>query len=291
MNTRNFVKGLFEWISIFSKNAVDTFVSIVRIIFGSSLSVISRHAKTNNLRKYENCTILANGPSLKSAMDYGEVIMNDCDLMCVNMFCLTDYFWKLKPTLYFVVDGAYFAPQSERHYKLVSDFEGAISKVDWDMYLVVSTKSKKGGILRNLNNPNVHLLRVNTTEVSGFKWFRHLMYGIRMGMPRCQTVTNMALMTAVNMGYKNVYLYGADHGWTKDLRVDDNNCVCYGDRHVYNPNLTVIKKDVSLATLLRRYAQMFDSHCIIQEYAKESKTMIWNCTRDSFIDAYQRYKY
>ena len=109
-------------------------------------------------------------------------------------------------------------------------------------------------------------------------------------MPRCQTVTNFALTAAVNMGYKIVYLYGADHSWTQDLRVDDENVVCYGDRHVYNTGLTIIKKENTIGHLLHQFAKMFDTHWIIKEYAEAQGCEILNCTKDSFVDAYKRLK-
>ena len=117
------------------------------------------------------------------------------------------------------------------------------------------------------------------------------MYNHAFAMPRCQTVTNFALLAAVLMKYKKVYLYGADHSWTKDLRVDDDNVVCYGDRHIYNTDLTVIKLDYSIGALLHNYANMFDSHVSINNYAISRNVRIINCTKESFVDAYERFKY
>ena len=38
--------------------------------------------------------------------------------------------------------------------------------------------------------------------------------------------------------------------------MDENNVLCYGDRHVYNTNLTEIKK-YGIADLLLYYSNMF----------------------------------
>ena len=109
-------------------------------------------------------------------------------------------------------------------------------------------------------------------------------------MPRCQTVVNFAIGFAINMGYENVYLYGADHTWTRDLFVDDNNVVCYGDRHVYNKNLTVVKKRDTFAHLLSQFAMMFEAHYQLEDFSKTQGVKIWNCSSDSFLDAYERMK-
>ena len=92
------------------------------------------------------------------------------------------------------------------------------------------------------------------------------------------------------MGYKNIYLYGADHTWTRDLFVDDDNVVCYGDKHVYNKNLTVIKKKEKFAELLNQFSLMFKSHYLLEKYSNEEGVKIWNCGSDSFLDAYERLK-
>ena len=120
--------------------------------------------------------------------------------------------------------------------------------------------------------------------------FVHWAYRHLLGMPRCQTVVNFALCAAINMGYENIYLYGADHTWTRDLFVDDDNVVCYGDRHVYNKNLTVIKKEGNFAQLLDAFSKMFKSHYLIEDYSKSVDVKIWNCAGDTFLDAYERLK-
>ena len=92
------------------------------------------------------------------------------------------------------------------------------------------------------------------------------------------------------MRYENIYLYGADHTWTRDLFVNEDNVVCYGDRHVYKKDLTIIKKDGSFANLLDAFSNMFKSHYKIEEYSKIENVKIWNCSSDTFLDAYERLK-
>ena len=36
------------------------------------------------------------------------------------------------------------------------------------------------------------------------------------------------------MGFKTLNIYGADHSWSEDLRVDNNNRVCKISRHFYD---------------------------------------------------------
>ena len=289
LTLKNSIRDCAQFIADSFNNIVITFISFLRIIVLSSPKLMFCFKKIRKERRCNKCTVLANGPSLKSALDNKEVVIDNSDLICVNMFCNSTYFWDLKPHFYCLVDDQFFKHTIDRCRKQVSQLSEAFSKVDWDMCLVISTSSGNGGVLKDLDNPNIKIIRINTTTVGGFKWFRHFVFQFRMGMPKCQTVTNMALSAAILMGYKEIYLYGADHSWTKDLFVDDDNICCYGDRHVYNTDLEVIKLDYNIASLLREYANMFESHYYINEYAKNVGCRILNCTKNSFVDAYERY--
>ena len=284
---RDTVKVFNSLVSVFFL----TIVSIIRMSVLTNFKLAFKRGSIKRIRNAEKCTILANGPSLKAAFENGEVFTDCCDIACVNSFCESEYFWKIKPALYFLIDGEFFNPTIERCVKQVDRLKSALAKVDWPMTLIISTSSGNRGVLEGLTNPMIKVVRINTTTVNGYKWFRHNAYDLYLGMPICQTVTNMAICFAIQLKYKNIYLYGADHGWTKDLRVDDDNVCCYGDRHVFNTALTVIKLDYSIVTLLRNYANMFESHWLLKDYADSVGVKIWNCTRGSFIDAYERFKF
>ena len=281
-----------EGLQLFVKNLVLSSVSLLRVCVLSSIRTASDAKKYSRLKSSTTCCILGNGPSLKDDFEGGSVRAEGNDVFCVNMFCNSPLFKIIKPRFYFIIDNAYFAPQDERCQRLVDDLIFSLNQVDWDLYLVVSSSSFKGSrLLNSIKNEYVRVLRMNSTTVEGFRGFRHWLYRMRLGMPRCQTVVNFALCMAIDMGYKDVYLYGADHTWTRDLFVDDENVVCYGDRHVYNKNLTIIKREHNFAFLLRQFAQMFESHYKLEDYSRSEGVKIWNCSSDSYLDAYDRKKF
>lgn len=269
-------------------NTAKSFISLLRMMVLSRYSVARQAKRYPELKTTKDCVILANGPSLKRAFEDGEVYCGGRDAFVVNMFVHSPEFWTIKPKFYCILDGAFFAPTKERHVELMTELAKALNKVDWGMYLCISSGCVNGGLMKELHNRHIKIIRWNTTTFEGFKGLCHFVYRHNMAMPRCQTVTNMALAAAINMGYENVYLYGADHSWTRDLRVDDDNVVCYGDRHVYATGVQVIKKEGSIGHLLNQFAKMFDAHWVINDYARSRGVKIWNCTRDSFVDAYPR---
>lgn len=289
-NLKDSINKISNVVGYIVSSLVKSFVSLLRMLLLSSPQVAFQSKKYKKYKNSETCCVLGNGPSLKEALNNKEVQLDDSDVFAVNMFCSSDCFTIIKPQFYFLVDSAYFSPKDERNEKLVDVLIEKFNMVDWHMYLVISSSSAKGRLLQNLHNSNIEVIKMNSTTIEGFRFLNHFLFRKRMGMPRCQTVVNFALMTGIDMGYKTILLYGADHTWTRDLFVDDDNVVCYGDRHVYNTGLTVIKKDGTIANLLRQFAMMFESHHDISEFAKSVGCTILNCTKGSFVDAYQRKK-
>lgn len=288
---RNFLNNLSKGFASFWGNCSKTIVSLLRMLVLSSPSV-ARHSKDyEKLKINSECCVLGNGPSLKNDLDSDRVDYKNKDVLCVNLFYLSPFFQIIKPRFYFLIDGIFFKPSNERQIQKVNSLIEGLNGVDWEMYLVVSSSAVSGSLLlKNLSNPHVKVIRMNSTEISGFRGFRHWAYHKRLGMPRCQTVLNFALGSAIAFGYDSIYLFGADHTWTRDLFVGDDNIVRYGDRHVYKQELTVAKKDYSFAWLLDAFSNMFKAHYLIEEYAKAVGVKIWNCSSDSFLDAYERLK-
>lgn len=288
---RNCLNNSTKWTFSFLSNLAQTIVSILRMMVLSSPAVARSSKNYKNLKLYHECCVLGNGPSLKDDLDSGSVNMEGRDFFCVNLFCLSPFFYELKPRFYFIIDGIFLKPDNERRKNKVQSLIDGLNCVDWDMFLVLSSGAISGSmLLKNLTNPHLKVIRVNSAEASGFTSFRHWVYRHRLGMPRCQTVLNFALCTAINLGYKNIYLFGADHTWTRDLIVDDNNIVRYGDRHVYNKDLTYSKKDKNFAQILSQFAKMFQAHYLLEQYSTTVGVKIWNCSSDSFLDAYERKK-
>lgn len=280
---RRFVQTLIQFISDLGWTAFSTGMVLVLSSFRAA-----RTGRKNKAKDGRFCCVLGNGPSLKDALDNNEVEYDNCDVVCVNMFCKSDYFNKIKPRYYYLMDKAYFIPATPRHHQLIKDLVEGLNKVDWEMNLVVPVGMPCDFLLKDLNNTYVKIERINGIWVKGFRGFRHLCYKRQYAIPRCDNVLGVVLTMAVSKGYQKVFLYGADHSWTRDLYVDDDNVVCYGDRHVYHKELQIVKMNHPLHEELTSFATVFKAHLTINDYAKECGCEIINCTKGSFIDAYTR---
>ena len=231
-------------------------------------------------------TILANGPSLKNDID-------DIDLTCgdfsvLNDFNLSPLYKKIKPSYYVLADPYYFLCNDS-----IMPF---INGVDWKMKLIVPYSAwKKLEILRDLPNKNVEVIPFHTVEYDGFECFRNWIYKKGLAMPRVQNVLALSIFSAINLGYKKIKLYGVDHSWTECIRVNSLNEVCQINAHFFDTaevELSPWKKcsgeQYKMHEILRDLSNMFESYHLLKRYSDYMGSKIINCTKDSFIDAFER---
>lgn len=289
MSVRELLKRIEICFRVIFSKVGGTCVSILRMCALSSISAAKQSKKYPKYKRKQVCYVLGNGPSLKEVLKNRGIEYEKGDLFCVNMFCSSEYFWSLKPRFYLLCDGQFFDPTTERTKGQVKELISALNKVDWTQYLIVPPMTNEDcELLKGITNPKISVLWNNNTEVDGFICFRHFIYKHRIGMPRCQTVINYALMTAINMDYKIILLYGADHSWLKDMWVGEDNKLYTGDPHLYKNEADIIVLDHDMASECYNLVRVFETHKKIRRYADSCGVRILNRTKGSFIDAYDR---
>jgi hypothetical protein len=132
---------------------------------------------------------------------------------------------------------------------------------------------------------------MNTTTTEGYDWFCNFIYKLNLGMPMCINVVIFAIMTAINMKYEKIYMYGIDHSFSAQLFVDEDNCVCSRESHVYSSEARIFKlPETTMAQTLLDMSNAFRIHEKLEKYSKTVGVKILNCTKGSFVDAYERKK-
>ena len=235
-------------------------------------------------------TILANGPSLKS--DIEKLDFSNGDFLAVNNFYLSPYFEVVRPKYYVVADPLFFIGTNGS-----IPFSGIIS---WHMFLFVPIKSWRSTKELQNHHENLTIVPYNNVSYNGFNRFRYLLYEKGYAMPKTQNVLVASIFVAINMGYKEIFLYGVDHSWTESIRVNEKNEVCLVDSHFYDEKevkLTPWYKGIGsesgvhkMHEILRALALMFESYQILNGYATYKGSKIVNCTKNSYIDAFERSK-
>ncbi len=264
--------------------------SIIWIIYVLRHENLTPYIKQKNQPK--KLLILANGPKLNECIKNGIPEIECSDIRVVNDFCRSELFFSVKPTSYVFADPFFFSDEmNERHKQIWNAF----SKVNWNMTLFVPylafTKMTK-----QILNPNIKICPYHPIPYEGWKSVRFLLYKKGLSMPRPQNVVIPSIFIGINEGYKQIDLYGVDHSWTKEIRVNNNNQVCLINSHFFDnktPELKPWHKGIGepvykMHEILRDLAWMFDGYYKLREYADNIGCRIINKTPDSFIDAFER---
>lgn len=275
------------------------FVSIV----GSITKVLLLSKQPGKEKKassdFNEVVILGNGPSLITMIEKHAEFLKGKDLVCVNHFPSTDEYVKLKPK--YLISAAqdlycddvedFFIEQSNRL------FNDIANRTTWPLIVYFPFDAKKFSRWQSIlaDNRNITLRFYNTTPVEGSKGIRHILFNLRLGMARPHNVLIPSMFLMIWLGYRKIYLWGADHSWLKDISVDEQNNALINQKHFYDEHTSVARpldwKGVGarkLHEILYKFMTAFASYFVIDEYAKSRNVSIINKTKGSFIDAFER---
>ena len=251
----------------------------------------SRSTRLQPSRTNETLIILANGPSLNQTLSENASVLKTFDTLSVNFAPLSDAFFDVKPKYHVLADPLFFAADKPFN---VKDLYKKLAEVDWPLTLLIPNSFSKQLPSEVTGNPNIKLETFNFVGLEGFDWFTSLAYNGKLGMPRPRNVLIPALMCGIWLGYKEIYIAGADHSWMKTISVDENNNVVSVQPHFYKDDkkeqarVDETYRNYRLHDIVNSFAIAFRSYHSLQRYAQKKGVKIVNSTPGSFIDAFPR---
>lgn len=264
---------------------INSIISLIKVMVLSDFSL--KTAKASNPR----CGILGNGPSLKTTLERDAEFLIGLELFAVNLFSITEQYTQLKPKNYLLLDWSFMNPD---HWHGRTGLRGIVENTSWDLNLFVPTKMLKSDYFRNELAQNTHIKPIpfNYTIVTGFTGLTHWLFRHGLGMPQCQNVLVATLFYALNMGFKEIYLFGADHSWHEMIKLDENNNMVVSDTHFYG------QKDYDIAVRETSYMsqQLFSLHKafygyeVLAKYARSLGVKVYNASVRSYVDVFEKVK-
>lgn len=227
--------------------------------------------------------ILGNGPSLRQTIDNQLDQLRRHPLMAVNYMANTPEFRLLKPQYYVLADPHFFRAMDD---PMVQELWRNLRAVEWPMTLLVpyGVKVPEGVACR----------RYPFRAGEGPKWFRHFLFAAGLSMPRPRNVMIPSIMLAIWLGFKEIYIVGADHTWIKTLSVNERNEVISIQPHFYKDGVDELERQRidymhrPLHDVLQAQTIAFRAYHTIQEFAAPRGIRIYNSTPGSYIDAFPR---
>jgi hypothetical protein len=277
----------------FLTRSFNTLLSLGKIMLRSKTGVKLPHADASD------CIVLGNGPSLKESLIKYPDFFKKHKLVCVNSFSITPEYTTLKPSYYVMLDPGLWLGGHETGKKT---FEAIQNSTTWNITLFIPATASGVPVFSEISpiNKNINVVFFNYTVYTGFRGIGNWFYKNNLAMPQSQNVLVASLFLSVNMGFKNVYLFGADHTWHQTLHVNDDNILCFRDVHFYENEEKVsyrpfykgahLKETFSVAEIFATWAKVFSGYFALNNYAETKNCTIYNASEISFIDAFKRIK-
>lgn len=278
-------------ISDFISKLCQSLLSMVKIVLQSNWRTrLPRPADSSEI------VILGNGPSLNDTIAQSPDFLKSRQMLAVNFAACAEQFMTLKPEYYVLADPHFFRGFDQPN--VVRLWDTLTKRVDWDITLFIPAKFRKAAanITGLTDSRHVKVAYYNLTPIEGFAWLENMAFKTGLGMPRPRNVLIPSLMLALGMGFKTIWLAGADHSWTRTLSVDDNNCVVSIQPHFYKEDDKELKRvnteymRYPLHQIMYSFYVAFRSYFTIYRYARHIGSEIFNITPGSFIDAFPRKK-
>ena len=277
-------------------NLAPSILSIIKAFFFTKW-VGALNFKTSS----KTCVVIGNGPSFRKSLENHLDLLKNNELLCVNSFSATEYYEVLKPKFYVLQAPVLFYDEnqlSDTYITIRNDiFQNIIEKTLWDLYLIVPFKAKKSNAFQAIlnTNKNVKPLYFNDTALEGFSFIKTLFFNKRLGMPRPHNVLIPSLMNAIHIGFKEIFIIGADHSWLGEISVNDKNEALVHQKHFYDEENSkpekmqdYIHRPRRLHEILNKFYLTFRGYWEIKEYAATKGVKIINASESSMIDAFER---
>ena len=282
----------------FIENLFLLLFSLIKIILKSKI-FICRYKPQISIN--EELIILGNGPSLRTSFKEHENYFKNKTLMCVNGFALSEYYKIYKPKYYTLSAPEFWLeiPPTEAHIAWRKNLFDIIEKeTDWELHIFIPVAASHSKFWKSQfkTNTNIHIHYFNATPVEGFKCFTHFAYKYNLGIMRPHNVLVPSIYLGLNLNYKKIIIFGADHSWHEELKVNENNQVTVNHEHFYDKGKVVGSMhklgavEFKIHDMFRKWYLAFKSYFLLLDYSKSKNAEILNASSKSYIDAFKKIK-
>lgn len=269
-------------------------LSVLKVLIRSTFFTKNFKASNNDL------FILGNGPSIKKVFDEHLEKLKEKETLCVNKFPDTDVYQKIKPNYYVITSPGYYNKDAidynvDVRKKIIA---ALISKTTWPLICFLPTESKKNKEFINKikSNQNLKIYFFNTTPIEGIRLISHFLLRKKLGSPRPHNVLIPSILIAINSGFKNIFLLGADHSWLPQISVNDKNEVLINQKHFYDDTTSRPRQmhkneglnNRTMDEVLDKFRLSFKSYHDLEKYSENMGSKVINLTPNSFIDAFEK---
>lgn len=234
--------------------------------------------------KSKKCFILGNGPSLLGDINLKEKELSSYDLCAVNFFANNELYLKLKPQFYCFADPLFNLVDNPGILNQIKD------TTSWSLTIIAPTNLEEEFSAFFLNNSNISVkgYNINPFKLS-FSKLDYFLHKKQTGTYGAMNVVNVATYLMCIIGFKQIYLLGVDHSWHLEFRINSKNQVIRKCEHFYDTEVpeSYVQKD-RFCDELQFSSIALRNYFYINDFAIHNSIEIYNCCKNSFIEAFPR---
>jgi hypothetical protein len=253
-------------------NRISAFVYLFRF---KVKKLVRRNRRFKDVHVGQRCFILGTGPSLKAlSKDQVERLKKEV-VFGSNSLYKADILDGLTPTYYALFDNAYWTEMQSTFREIIEKYgsDNPIFLTDWRAEKLI----RQIGMM-----PKALFLYSKKYPVNSINC--RLDKNMYIG----HNVVNISILSAIYMGFKEIYLLGCDYS---SFVAQENNH-CYDDVEEVQSCKTSFKEQYktscNLGFYLKAYANITRIHYLIAMFAKKNNIKIINITPNSLLDAYPK---
>ena len=142
-------------------------------------------------------------------------------------------------------------------------------------------------VLESIKNPLVKMHKYNSVPLSSTSKFIFHLYSRGLLLPVPESVIISSIYLAILLSFEKIHLFGVDHSWIKDLKVNEDNTTSIRLEHFGNSTDDTDNEKTLSKFMISQY-RLFNSHEVLNTYSKHKNVQIINNTFASYIDSYKR---
>ena len=245
----------------------------------------------------KKCFVFGNGPSLEADLRTFENEFQNGIIFCVNSFPLTPEFKKYKPDFLVFADPDY---TSESNFLLKEKeilTNKLISIVDWEIKILMPKYFEQYNWFIKVAESNnfIKLYYIQTEQCVNKNQFENYKLGIKS--PNFQTVLVKSIFDALNIGFKNIFLFGVEISMHQNISVSNSGIVTIKESHFYKEEIYIKEnpfwknsektETFTMSEALNAFSLMHKGFEEMEQYSKYLGSKIYNCSGKTFVDAFE----
>jgi hypothetical protein len=237
-------------------------------------------------KKFNECIVIANGPSLAKYKDEIIQLSKKCDVITLNFSIVDDIFFETNSFMHVIADPLFFDfPDNDEIYHSYTQFYNIINSIDRKLILAVPHIYYQT-VRNKVKNNNITLLSFSDRQISSY----NIINKYRMLTGVCgfgaQTVTIVSLYLALMIQYKKIWVIGFD---LSDICYVDKYCRIFSNLQHFDKVTRIINSDYYYHKYyLRATLKVHEALLKVKKYAEKNNIEIINLSEESNIDIFKK---